>query len=51
MAALLTSLGEVATKVLTSVASVCSTITSEPLLLWCDRHFWAAALSRLGYDF
>ena len=33
MAALLTSLGEVATKVLTFVASVCSTITSEPLLL------------------
>ena len=33
MAALLTSLGEVATKVFTFVASVCSTITSEPLLL------------------
>ena len=33
MAGLLSSLGEGATKVLTFVASVCSTITSEPLLL------------------
>lgn len=33
MSALLTSLGEVATSVLTYVGNVCSTITGQPLLL------------------
>ena len=32
MSALLTSLGEVATSVLTYVGNVCSTITNQPLL-------------------
>ena len=33
MAALLTTLGEVATEVLTYVGNVCTTIVSQPLLL------------------
>lgn len=33
MSALLTSLGEVSTSVLTYVGNVCSTITNQPLLL------------------
>mgnify|MGYP006948548607 CR=1 FL=1 len=33
MTALLTSLGEVATKILSFVATVCTTITGQPLLL------------------